>query len=158
MVNSLQQESASNQLTLLEFEDIILSFPQEQVLTIESLQQLNTLQSNDKASGTLSFSSAELPVYTLDRDLSLMPQPATDNRFCIAIKHADKNEYFALTCDAVSQYFIEDESAISAMPTVMQNIDSPVSGLLKMENRLVLISSAESMRAYINANEEVKHV
>lgn len=156
MINSLQQESASKQLTLLEFEDIILSFPQEQVLTIESLQQLNTLQSNDKASGTLSFSSAELPVYTLDRDLSLMPQPATDNRFCIAIKHA--NEYFALTCDAVYQYFIEDESAISAIPQVMQNFDSPVSGLLKMENRLVLISSSESMRAYINANEEVRHV
>lgn len=158
MDNAQQPALEVKQLALLEFDDVILGIPQDQVLTIESLKQINTLQSTDKSSGTLPFSSAELPVYTLDRDLTLMPQPAIDNRFCIALKHPDANEYFALTCDAVNQFFIEDNTGISAMPSLMNNPDSPVVGLIKKEDRLVLMTSAESMRSYINSNEGVIYV
>lgn len=147
-----------NQLALLEFDDVILGLPQAQVLSIESLKQINTMRSTDISSGTLSFSSSDLPVYTLNRDLTLLDQPAIDNRFCIAVKHPDADEYFALTCDSVNQYIIGDKTAISGIPPLMHNPDSPVIGFIEMENRLVLMSSAELMRSYINSNEVVAHV
>lgn len=155
MDNAPHTDSKASQLALLEFDDVILGIPQEQVLTIESLKQINSLQSTDKSSGTLPIGSTELPVYTLNRDFKLMNQPATHNRFCIAIKHPDGKESFALTCDSVNQYFIEQQTAISAMPALMQNPDSPVFALIKMEDKLVLMSRAESMRLYINSNLEV---
>lgn len=158
MDNVLQPALDSSQLALLEFDDIIVSFPQTQVLTIENLSQINTPQSTGKSYGTLSYNLSELPVYTFNHDLALMDQPAINNRFCIAIKHPDENEFFAITCDTVNQYNIKDRATITAIPSLMHNPDSPVIKLVKKDNRLILMSNAESMRTYINSQEEVEYV
>lgn len=158
MDNTLNDTLEENNLTLLEFDNVILGFPHIQVLTIESLSQINALRSTDKSSGTLSYDAAELPVYTLNHELKLMDQAATDNRLCIAIKHPDENQYFALMCDAVNKYIVEDGLNIVAMPPLMQNPDSPVTGLVKKNNTLVLKTSAESMRSYINSQEDAVNV
>jgi hypothetical protein len=138
-------------LALLRVEDIVLSFPQAEVLSIESLAQMDTAQLMPKSSGTLLYRSSELPVFTLNRDLALMVQAASGNRFCVAIKHPDTAQYFALTCDAVNQHSVEDETKSSDIPAVMQSPGSPITRLLKIDNKLVLMSSAEAMRSYINS-------
>ena len=153
MDNVLTPTLEINQLALLEFDNVILGFPQNQVITIESLGNIETFRATEKSSGTVAYESSEIPVYTFNNDLTLMDKPTTNNRFCIAIKHTDENESFAVMCDAVKQYSTEDKTGIKAIPPLMFNPDSPVIGLLKKHDSFVLISTAESMRSYINSQD-----
>lgn len=151
MDNALNSALEVDQLALLEFDNIIMGFPQNQILTIESLSQVNTLRSTEKSSGTLTYSASELPVYTFNRDLSMLDKPVSSNSFCIAIKHPDANKHFAIMCDAVQQYQIKNKASIRALPPLMHAPDSPVIGLVKKANSLILFSTAESMRLYIES-------
>lgn len=153
MDNTLLQALEADQLALLEFDNIILGFPQKQVLTIESLSNIKSQCNTERSSGTVSFGDAELPVYTFNHDLRLLNEPTSNNRFCIAIKHDDESESFAIMCDAVSQYAVDDKKNIMAIPPLMHNSDSPVIGLMKKDDTLALLSSGESMREYIDLKE-----
>jgi len=153
MDNTLMPTLKIDQLALLEFDKVTLGFPQSQVITIESLSNVHAFRATEKSSGTVSYDSAEIPVYTFNNDLTLLDKPDTNNRFCIAIKHADENESFAVMCDVVKQYITEDNTNIKTMPPLMHNPESPVIGLVKKEDSVVLISTAESMRTYINSQD-----
>ena len=76
MDNSIISSSETELLTLLYFDGIILAFPQNQILGIENLEQMHTqmdsLQPN--STGTLIFDDSNIPVFTLDQNLNLMPQ------------------------------------------------------------------------------------
>jgi len=153
MGNTLMPNLEINQMALLEFDNVILGFPQSHILTIESLNNVKALRTTEKSSGTVSYGSSEIPVYTFDNDLTLMYTPATNNRFCIAIKHANENKSFAVMCDAVKQYTADDNTRVKAMPPIMHNPDSPIIGLVKKDDTFVLLSSAESMHSYINSQD-----
>lgn len=153
MANTSIPNLENRQMALLEFDNVTLGFPQSHILTIESLNNVNTLRTTEKSSGTVSYDSSDIPVYTFNNDLTLMDKPATNNRFCIAIKHTDENEPFAVMCDAINQYTIEDKTSIKAVPSLMHNPCSPVLGLVKKDDTLVFISTAESMCSYIYSQE-----
>lgn len=155
MANTFMSTLEINQMALLEIDNVILGFPQSHILAIESLSNVNTLATTEKSSGTVSYGTSEIPVYTLNNDLTLMDESATNNRFCIAIKHRDENESFAVMCDAVNQYTTEDNTDIRTLPPLMQNPDSPVIGLVKKDDTLIFISTAESMRSYIYSQEQM---
>ena len=155
MANTLMSTLEIKQMALLEIDNVILGFPQSHILAIESLSNVNALRTTEKSSGIVSYGTSEIPVYTFNNDLTLMDKPATNNRFCIAIKHMDENEPFAVMCDAVNQYTIEDNTDIKTMPPLMHNPDSPVIGLVKKDDTLIFISTAESMRSYIYSQEQL---
>lgn len=155
MDNTLMSTLETRQMALLELDGLILGLPQSHILTIESLSNVKALRSTEKSSGTVYYDSAEIPVYTFNNDLALMDKPAANNRFCIAIKHSDEDEPFAVMCDVINQYTIEDNTNIRTLPSLMHNPDSPVIGLMKKDETLVFISSAESMASYIGSQEEL---
>lgn len=155
MVNTLTSTLEIKQIALLEIDNVILGFPQSHILAIESLSNVNSLQTTEKSSGTVPFASSEIPVYTFNNDLTLMDKPTANNRFCIAIKHTGENEPFAIMCNAVTQYTIDDNTNIHAMPSLMFNPDSPVIGLVKKDDALVFISTAESMHSYLYLQEDL---
>jgi len=155
MDNSINFEF--DKLTLLEFDNIALCFPQNNILTIESLDQIDSVKTTEKSSGTLTYNLAELPVYTFNHDLALQAHTTTGNRFCIGIKHSQENKSFAVMCDAVNQYQLEDKSLSTNIPALMHNPDSPIMALSSKEDKLLLLSTAESMYNYINALETEHH-
>ena len=155
MGNTLKQMYDLERLTLLTFDNITIAFPQSHILTIENLDLMSSLLTTEKSSGTLTYNSKEIPVYTFNRNLTMQAQPAATNRFCIAVKHSLENECFAIMCDEVNQYQLEEAAAtaMTAVPLIMYNSSSPIVGLSIKENTLILISTAELMRIYINSQD-----
>ncbi len=153
-MDSLVNNTVQNrQLTLLQIDDITLGFAHESVLTIEDLSEVNSRRGSIKSSGTLMHDGTELPIYTFNDELTLLDEPTANNRFCIAINHSDNTELFAIMCDAIGQYDIEGDTNINAMPALNQNPNSPITGLLRKDTKLILLTTAESMRTYINSQE-----
>lgn len=155
MDNTLVASAENQLLTLLYFDGIILAFPQNQILSIENLEQIqiDSSQAKINSTGTLIFGESDLPVYTLDKNLNLEQHITENNSLCIVINHPAKKESFALTCDSVKQNVNKENSVINPIPPLMYNPDSPLSGLLNMDDSLVLICSEEKMYNYINEQE-----
>ncbi len=153
MDNFFDSSRLNRQVTLLQIDDITIGFAHDSVLTIESLSEINSRRCSLKSSGTLMHDGSELPIYTFNDELTLLDQPTANNRFCIAINHSDNNELFAIMCDAIGQYDIEDGITINVVPALNYNPNSPITGMLRKETKLILLTTAESMRAYINSQE-----
>jgi len=173
----LKSKFANKKLTIIHIDQMLIGFAQNKVLTIEKITDIdNKRESNKyagnktgklpnkvprknlgKSSGTLQYAASELPIYTFDNDLSVYDQARDNNRFCIALKHSNSNESFAINCDAVEQFNISDDNNLSSIPPLNNNPNSPIIGLLNKETKLVLLASAESMRVYINSLE-TRHV
>ncbi len=144
------------QLSLLFIDDMILGFNQDSVLSIESISEINIKRQSKKSSGSIQHASFELPVYTFNKNLSLLETPSKKNRLCISLKHSDNKKLFAIMCDAIEKYDIKVDDVVNAVPALNYNLELPVIGLLKKNSNLVLLSSVEVMRDYINTQEQ-KH-
>lgn len=144
---------SAQQLTLLEFDKITVGFPQNNILSIESLNEINKTENAESSSGTLMYSNSELPIYTLDKNLKLQTQIMDNNRFCIAFKHPESSLSFALMCDAVEQYQLDEDAVTSDIPTIMRNPKNPLTKLVKDNNSLILLSTAELIRDCINTQD-----
>jgi len=142
-----------NQLTLLEFDNITIGFPQNNILSIESLNEINKTPNTENSSGTLMYSNSELPIYTLDKNLTVQTQITDNNRFCIAFKHPESSLSFALMCDAVEQYQLDVEAITTEIPAIMRNSKNPITKLVKDDNLLILLSTAELIRDCINTQD-----
>jgi len=153
MDNLLNSTFKNRQLTLLQIDRITLGFAHDQILTIESISDINSQRPSKKSSGTLLYNTRKLNIYTFNHDLRLLDKPTSNNRICIAIKHSNNTESFALMCDAVEQYILDDDASISAIPPLLSNPDSPIIGMLNKDTKLVLLASAESIRSYVNSQE-----
>ncbi len=141
-------------LRLLSIDNMILGFDQDIVLSIENISEITTKRQSKKSSGSIKYKSIEIPVYAFNKDLSLVDHPSKNNRFCVSLKHPDNKKLFSIMCDAVEQYDIDDDNKINAIPALSYHPESPVIGLLKKDSNLVLLSCAESMRDYINTQEQ----
>lgn len=153
MDNADNVVNSFDQLTLIEFDSITLAFPQNQILTIESLDQINTQLTTERSSGTLIYNASKYPIYTFNSDLEMLAQSTASNRFCIGIKHPEEEKTFAVMCDSVHQYQTEDKTNTTEIPILMHNQTSPIVRFHNKENNLVLISTAESMSNYINSQD-----
>ncbi|VAW92031.1 hypothetical protein MNBD_GAMMA22-2312 [hydrothermal vent metagenome] len=143
------------QLSLLMIDTMILGFDKDSVLSIESITELNSKRQSKMSSGSIQYATSELPVYTFNRNLNILVKPSTKNQFCVSLKHPDNQKLFAIMCDAIEHYDIENNN-IRPIPALNYNPKSPIIAMVKKDSELVFISSAESMQGYINSQEH-KH-
>ncbi len=154
MDNLITTDADTRQLALLYFDNIIIALPQSEIVFVENLSQVYEQRLNEHSSGKIHYNSSDLPVYTLNHELEFIHKLAADNRICAIIKSSD-NEIFALMCNALEKHNVEDNTAQSSIPQIMRNQKSPVTGFLKIADKLTLVCSAESLGSYFKLSETV---
>jgi hypothetical protein len=153
MANLNNAELDFRQLTLLDFDNIILGLPKTDIDFVENLSEVSEQSETELSSGKLVYQLSNLPVYSLNSELEFKSELSPDNRICIVIKNSEKMEKIALMCSSVKPYNIEKNIQLSEVPKIMYNENPPVLGFTKKDNALILLCSAESIGNFIHSSE-----
>ena len=133
---------------LLGFEGIALSFPQDQVLNINSIDDMQAPGTTHQEFGSVRHHDSVLPVFAFSDNLQPKTASATEHRFCVSF-HIDGVPSFAIACDTVEPLAIDQLAVIQPLPEPMKLDVTPIRGLLQHGDRLALRSDAGAMHAYL---------
>lgn len=138
---------------LMRFDGLNLMFPSSDVQAVESLSNLRRDESHVPAMGVLTLDDQELPVFALSKKFGFMNDPQQDRRFCICLETQDSSDRYALACDRVEQYTASDDMPVQELPEFMRMSGSPIRAMVRVDNGLGLVCTAESMRIFVETGE-----
>ncbi|HWR08203.1 chemotaxis protein CheW [Sporomusa sp.] len=126
------------------------------ILQVQEIKRMTDItrvpHSPDYIKGVMNLRGSVLPVIDLKKRLNLPPQEYTDDTRIIIVKVEDI--IIGMIVDAVSEVTTIDQMGIEAPQAVVGGIAADyLSGVGKMENRLLILLNAE---AIIGIGQEVK--
>jgi len=139
---------SEKKLALISFDGVHLLMPQGGVTTIETASNVEPASSADGAIGTLRAAGGEWPVYALAGDFSTRDACPPSYKYCVAI-NASGGTGFSLVCEQVGTVSVDDENELQPLQACMRSAGNPIESLLLRDNKLMLVSDAESMSQYL---------
>lgn len=141
-------DTKATHYALLGFEGIELSFPQDQVLNINSIGDVQPSNTPHREVGCVSHNDSVMRVFALSADLQPKTVSTKEHRFCVSF-HIDGEPLFALTCDTVESLTIDKGASIQPLPELMKLDFTPIHWLLRHEEKLALLTDVGAMHAYL---------
>jgi hypothetical protein len=153
-------KDAPIRFVVIGLERIALLVPQSEIVALEPTLDVHAMadDSRSDAHGTrasrpaaqLTINNEGCSVYALDANLRCARTIPAEHRIC-AILHTPGNaERFALSCVAV-QLLDRGAIAFHDIPNPLANPRSPARGLAVYERRLLLVTGAAALHAYLAA-------
>lgn len=138
-------------ISRLSFDDLELLIPQDDVVSVESVYELNTKTDQNKFLGYIPFQSSRIPVYSLSASLELMPFVADNRAQCVVVKYS--GGWFALLCQEIRNFQLTD-IRFEPVPACMNHSAMPLTHLALYSNaggdrQLGLVSHADLIMHYI---------
>jgi len=139
---------SETKLALISFDGVHLLLPQVGVATIETASNIEPVVNAAGAIGTLRTAGGEWPVYALASDFKPRLECPPSYKYCIAINR-DGKAAFSLVCEQVGSISVADEDGLEPLQACMRSAGNPIDALLLKDDKLMLVSDAESMSQYL---------
>lgn len=145
---------------LVSFDELNLVVLQQDIRAVEVIEDVQTkLEAEEAAAGIMgwiSFADQQYPVFSLDKELNLLPY-LPDNRHLCVLLQAGEEAVVGLTCSNVesldkSRHILHQRE----IPVCMQLKGSPIEKLGIYDKKLVCISSAMALMKYLTAWAEAR--
>lgn len=148
---TIQQDEQLYHISRLNFDGLELLVPQDDVVSVESVYELNTKTDQHKYLGYIPFQGTRIPVYSLNTSLQLMPFVADNRSQCVVLKYS--GGWFALLCQEISNFQLSD-IRFEALPACMQHSAMPLTHLALYRNsatdaQLGLVTNADIIMNYL---------
>lgn len=139
----------TNGLTILAFEGVRLAFPLGEVVSIQRTVDLEAAAGVPLALGSLVYAGRRWPVFGLTAAYVPLRQPSPNSTYCVCLSADDGQTGLALTCDTVNAISLERDTGPQALPSCMQREATPLRQLFKHQERLLPVSTAPALAAYL---------
>ncbi len=140
----------SAKYVLLDVGGLRLSVPQEEVVSVEVVADVEEGDAEGNEVGALHYAGRRWPVYALSPELSLQRDLSPSHKFCVCIAGHDQASACALACDEVSVLTLDAETPIEPLPQMMRTSTTPVRCLLRQDEALVLMTEARALSDYVD--------
>jgi hypothetical protein len=140
--------------TLLSIGSHALLLPQSEIRILAPVQDIKIVgQGTSRVIGWLPFAGRHWPVYCLDETLHPLPHLPSGQRICTLIKL--NTSYFGLVCTHVAP--VQGSALrIWPVPTAMAKPDSPLRGLSRYGEQVVLLSTAAALAVLLGVSDAAK--
>jgi len=138
-----------NNMALIIFAGVNLLLPQNAVVTIEMIENIETEVSVTGAIGTLKANEGEWPVFALGADFKPQLDCPPEYRYCVAVSQPGKAA-FSIVCEEVESVTVDHESELKPLQACMRNTTNPIASLMYKDEKLMLVSDIEAMQNYLN--------
>lgn len=143
-----QTNTPAYQYALLYIDSAYLSFPQQQVTVVDLASGVNPTDRSGGEVGRFADETRGWPIYDLASDLTLNQELSPKRRFVVGLGAPGATNPYGLACDAVETITLPNE-ALFPLPGCMYTRATPIRQIYKYANKLVVLSDAESMGAYL---------
>ncbi|MCW9046745.1 MAG: hypothetical protein OQK46_01595 [Gammaproteobacteria bacterium] len=137
----------------MSFAGIKLIVPQSEILSIESIYELESNEDNDNNYiGVIYRQGIKLPVYCFSKSMEIYKSLPEDRFQCVVLQH--ENIMFSLLCYEISNAIIS-EIEFHNLPICMNNQRIPLTHLCLYKdaeniNKLGMVTSTVCLNEYIN--------
>ena len=135
-------------LAVMSFDGVHLLLPQQGVATIEVANSISDDSDSPGAIGTLKSGGHEWPVFALKADFETLPDCPPNYKFCVGI-NLDNQEAFSIACEEVSTLSVEKPGDLKSVQPCMRTPDCPFESLLIKDDKMMLVSTVESMQQFL---------
>ena len=139
----------ANSLAVINFDGIQLLLPQQAVGSVEMSSSIVFGDEPGESIGQIRTSAGDCPVYAFSSDFSFLAECPADYRYCVAV-NCQGQPGFAIVCEEVSSISIESGDTLKPLQSCMRSPHSPVESVMLRDNRLLLVSDAESLRQFLS--------
>lgn len=142
-------------ICILTLDDMKISVPQEDILTVGQMTAVNFNESSDCEVGYFEFDHHAFQVYRLSSSFSKMAYSGRDSittgDFLVAFNGSDDDRCFALACHKVESIVVsKKETAIQTIDNFMCLPSMPMSGLFHHDNSIIYSTNAMTLSTYIS--------
>jgi hypothetical protein len=129
----------------LQWADIILLVPREELNSVESVLDIATEQATLGMNGWLFAREQHWLTYSLDRNLQPQAELPEERRMCALFTQAEFG--FALTCTAVIP--LDRPLAAEPLPACLRKPYSPLTGLSRWGEQIALVTDSARLAHYL---------
>ncbi len=138
-------------LALVSIDDLRLVIPQNQILTLEPVEDLKAQTDHNQASGLIVTDEGSLPAYNLNNSLEVA-EFKSDRRIVIVLSNLPNN--YAILADELN-ILEADLVRWKSLPRAIHSEQSPVIQVAVIEGKLVCQTNAEMLyKNVISASEQ----
>lgn len=141
--------SDSSSYVTLSLDGTTLAFAREEIAAFDVLSDVRLDATRGPAIGALERDGVEIPVYALSAGLEPLDGVAAGQRFCVCLATQDPEGRCAIACDEVAQLRLPDPAAVHPLPDVMRSARLPIRALLRIDDRVAFVCTAESFSSYL---------
>jgi len=150
--NKLLRDDAGYHVSTLSFAGIELIVPQSEVLSIESIYELESNEDNENYIGVIHKQGIKLPVYCFSRSMDIYKSLPEDRFQCVVLRHEEF--LFSLLCNEMTNTVI-NEIEFHNLPKCMNNSLIPLTHLCVYKGadnmrKLGMVTNAVCLNEYIN--------
>lgn len=142
---------AAYHVSKLLFDTVEIIIPQDEVVSIESIHELNPTDSNKRIIGKIYKQNITVPVYCFSDSMEILASAPEDRSKCIVIRHGDED--FSLLCQDIQNVVLND-MRLQTVPPCMNGRNMPVTHLCLYKEvvnllNLGLVTNASCLYEYI---------
>jgi len=150
--DKLRKDNAKFHVSILSFAGIELIVPQSEILSIESIYELETSNGNERHIGVIYKQGVKLPVYCFSKSMDLYRSLPEDRFQCVVLKHDEL--MISLLCFEITNAVISDIE-FQKLPICMNNNIIPLTHLCLYKGtdnvrKLGMVTSTVCLNEYIN--------
>lgn len=150
--NKILSPDAGYHVSKLSFGNIELLMPQSEILSIESIYELDSNKKNGKYIGEIYRQGIKLPVYCFSDSMEILNYLPEDRFKCVVISHSQSD--FAILCNDITNIILSDIS-LQNVPVCMISDVMPFTHLCLYKetyhiHKLSLVTNANCLNKYIN--------
>ncbi|HLP96928.1 MAG TPA: chemotaxis protein CheW [Sideroxyarcus sp.] len=140
------RHTISTTSALLRFSGLYLALPQQEILAIEAMAEIDPHEAEPHSIGWLTHAQQRWPVYCLSAELALLTAVPGERRVCVLLGAEDG--CVGIVCDEISIEQTLDQR--HELPPAMCVPHTPVQGLVVLgEDRIACVSDATRLAAYV---------
>lgn len=150
--NKSQRDDARYHVSMLSFAGIKLIVPQSEILSIESIYELESNEDNENHIGVIYKQGIKLPVYCFSKSMEIYKSLPEDRFQCVVLQH--ENIMFSLLCNEITNAVIS-EIEFHKLPICMNNNRVPLTHLCLYKDadnmhKLGMVTNTIRLNEYIN--------
>lgn len=130
---------------VLSVDQLRLALPQRDMVSLELAGTLSNDTRQPPQAGRLVLENGEWPAYALDA--ALLPQPGAARRLCVFFRA--RADVLGVLCDALVLLPADSDLVAETLPGCMISVHSPVLGYALRDARVIAVTSAQALEAYI---------
>lgn len=138
---------------LLVFDGIYLFVPQEQVLSVEIIADMQITGTSKGTVGWFFGHGLESKVFCLDSDLSLLVEVPENREYFVLLKA--EPQPLGIVCDNVDNINLKQEHLqLQDLPVAMKTPNSPISQLLSYQDNIACVCSSTALVKHLSVLNE----
>lgn len=133
------------------FDTVEIIIPQDEVVSIESIHELNPADNGKRFIGEINKQNTTVPVYCFSDSMEILARAPEDRSKCVVIRHGDED--FSLLCQDIQNVVLND-MRLQTVPPCMSGRNMPVTHLCLYKEvvnllNLGLVTNASCLYEYI---------